>query len=62
MTETSKNVHICKLDYIFYECKKTYHRIMEMKPIVVKKNTHIDFIVGKMNQDARFKFRVRVTV
>ena len=62
MTETSKNVHICKLDYIFYECKKTYHRIMEMKPIVVKKNTHIDFIVEKMNQDARFKFRVHVTV
>ena len=62
MTETSKNVHIGKLDYIVYECKKTYHRIMEMKPIVVKKNTHIDFIVEEMNQDARFKFRVHVTV
>ena len=62
MTETSKNVHIGKLDYIVYEYKKTYHRIMEMKPIVVKKSTHIDFIVEKMNQDARFKFRVHVTV
>ena len=43
MTSISKNMYIGKLDNLVNEYNNTYHRKIEVKPVDVKDNTHIDY-------------------
>ena len=43
ITSVSQNVYINKLDDIVGDYSNTYHRTINMKPVYVKDNTHIDF-------------------
>ena len=43
MTSTSKKCIFQKLDDIVHEFKKTYHRTIKMKPIVVNISLYINF-------------------
>ena len=56
MTSISKNVYIDKLDDIVNEYNNTYHRTIEIKPIIVKDNTYIN--IGKEVNDIDPKFKV----
>ena len=56
MTSVSKNVFIDKLDDIVNEYDNTYRRTINMKPVDVKDNAHIDS--AKEVNDKDFKFEV----
>ena len=56
MTSVSKNVFIDKLDDIVNEYDNTYRRTINMKPVDVKDNAHIDS--AKEVNDKDFKFKV----
>ena len=45
MTLISESVYIDKLDDTVNKCNNTYYKTMKMKPVEVKHNTYIDFIV-----------------
>ena len=54
MTSISENVYIDKLDDIVNERDNTYHRIIKIKPIDVKDNTHINIGKKVKNKDPKF--------
>ena len=43
MISISKNIYINKLDDIVNKYNNTYHSTIQMKPVDVRLNTHIDF-------------------
>ena len=55
MTSISKNVYIDKLDDIVNEYNNTYHRTIQMRPVDVKYNTHINFDKEVNNKDPKFQ-------
>ena len=55
MTSTSKNVYIDKLDDIVNEYNNTYHRTINMKPVDVKDNTHIDSMELESSKEVNVK-------
>ena len=55
MTSISKNVYIDKLDDIVNEYNNTYHRTIQMRPVDVKNNTHINFDKEVNNKDPKFQ-------
>ena len=52
-TDTSKKVHIEKLDAIVNKYNNTYNKAVIMKPVDVKDNTYIEF--GQKSKD-KLKF------
>ena len=58
MISKSKNVYIHKLGDILNEYNNTYHKIVKMKPVHIKKNTYIDSNkeVNDNDKDLKFKF------
>ena len=55
MTSISKNVYIDKLDDIVNKCNDAYHKIIKMKPFVVKSNTYINSSKKINDKDPKFK-------
>ena len=51
----SQNVHIDKLCDVAGKCHNTYHRIVKLKPIDVKKSKYIDFDVQHNDKHLKFK-------
>ena len=55
MTVVSKNVCIDILEDIVDKYKNTYHKIIKIKPVVVKSDTYINFAVENNDKDTKFK-------
>ena len=55
MTSVSKNVFIDKLDDIVNEYDNTYRRTINMKPVDVKDNAHIDSAKEVNDKDLKFE-------
>ena len=55
-------MHIDKLDDIVNEYNNTYHTSINMKPVDVKDNTHIDFKKEINDKDHKFKVSDNVRI
>ena len=55
MTAVSKNVCIAILEDIVDKYKNTYHKIIKIKPAVIKSDTYINFAVENNDKDTKFK-------
>ena len=55
MTSISKNAYIDKLDDIVKKYYNTYHKLIKMKPVDVKDNTHIGFKKEFNDKNPKFK-------
>ena len=55
VTSISKNVYIDKFDKIVNKYNHKYHRIIKLKPTVVKSSTYIDFDKESNKEGPKFK-------
>ena len=62
MTSMSKNVYIHELDDKVSKYNSIYHRTIQMKPVVVKSSTYIDFSKENIMEDPKFEIGDHVRI